>query len=165
MSRFVNLYIPSIGSEIKLSRDWSLQIEDENRNHKMIQALGFERVQGNCVRVDAVKLMELGITDKNSRYIWPPAYNVNKIGLLGCTAKSTQFIYNRLDIMYRCEFNVTLPTDTVLKIDRIYIRKGKDDYDSITFVIQECSEKALKKKRFWCKLHYVNEIACEILDD
>ena len=54
---------------------------------------------------------------------------------------------------------VTLPAGTVLIVDRIYLRKGGSDFDSITFRIKECpSNKALAKKRFWAKLHHVNLI-------
>jgi hypothetical protein len=53
-----------------------------------------------------------------------------------------------------------LPTDTILKVDRIYIKKGSPEYNSITFYIEttECPE--LKKKkglRFWAKIADVND--------
>jgi len=54
--------------------------------------------------------------------------------------------------------NVTLPKDTVLKIDRIYIRKGASDYSSLTFRIEETENKKIKGKRFWAKLRDVNKI-------
>ena len=51
---------------------------------------------------------------------------------------------------------VTLPTDTVLIVDRIYIKKGGEAYNSLTFRIKECPNPLLTKKRFWAKLHDVN---------
>jgi hypothetical protein len=81
---------------------------------------------------------------------------------------------------------VTLEKDTILRIDRIYIRKGKSEWDSITFVISDapndknrCKHSSIKQyygkdavipdedpntveklkgARFWAKLDDVNEI-------
>lgn len=56
----------------------------------------------------------------------------------------------------------TLPEGTILKVDRIYIRKGQDDYDSLTFIVADSPDKRLLTKkhqgtspkpvRFWVKL-------------
>ena len=51
---------------------------------------------------------------------------------------------------------VTLPKGTVLNVERIYIRKGASDYDSITFKIEDCDNKELIKSRFWVKLKDAN---------
>ncbi len=71
-------------------------------------------------------------------------------------------------------WNVTLPAGTVLSIDRIYIRKGVGDFDSVTFFIKDCPDKSLAPKkmkgkfvgssRFWTKLHFANQIDCEIIE-
>lgn len=45
---------------------------------------------------------------------------------------------------------VTILKDEVLKVDRVYIRKGSEEYSSISFL--------WNKKRFWAKLHDVNNI-------
>jgi hypothetical protein len=70
--------------------------------------------------------------------------------------------------------NITLPANSILRIDRIYIRRGKDEYDSITFTVDDCPIPELKPKkmkgglrkgtlRFWAKLDDVNTIRCNIL--
>lgn len=48
----------------------------------------------------------------------------------------------------------TFPKDTILKVDRIYIRKGAEDFSSLTFYV------TINKKayRFWAKLEDVNNI-------
>ena len=60
---------------------------------------------------------------------------------------------------------ITLPAGTVLRVDRIYIRKGKSEWDSITFVVQSHPTIAGKgfagAGRFWAKLADVNEIQFE----
>jgi len=71
---------------------------------------------------------------------------------------------------------VTLPKGTVLKVDRIYIRRdceGKaSDYDSITFQIKDCPKPGISKKtcfgnktRFWAKMDDCNFIIAEIDDE
>lgn len=59
---------------------------------------------------------------------------------------------------------VTLPAGTKLAIDRIYIRRGNDDFDSITFRITELEGKPVKKMRFWVKLPDVNDGQLELID-
>lgn len=51
----------------------------------------------------------------------------------------------------------TLPKGTTLKVDRIYIRKGAGDYDSVTFFMPGTG----KRIRFWAKLADVNRIEFE----
>lgn len=67
---------------------------------------------------------------------------------------------------------VALPAQTVLQIDRIYIRKGNEDYDSLTFFIVDSPNRYLlawRKHngkttfgggvRFWAKLEDFNGVA------
>lgn len=87
----------------------------------------------------------------------------------------------------------SLPKGTILRVDRIYIRKGKSDWDSVTFAIVSAPddnkrlklttesdtrhttlhipeankklERKLKGSRFWAKLDNVNEINCKIINE
>jgi hypothetical protein len=61
--------------------------------------------------------------------------------------------------------SVTLPKDTVLTVDRIYLRKGAEGFDSVTFRVHTYPGKPKKwgKPRFWAKLTDVNQIQC-VLD-
>lgn len=73
--------------------------------------------------------------------------------------------YWRRDSMQ--SFSITLPVGTVLRVDRIYIRSGKKEWDSITFSIckhphfTEMKRKIVADGRFWAKLEDVNEIEFE----
>ena len=59
---------------------------------------------------------------------------------------------------------ITLPAGTLLKVDRIYIRKGARDFDSVTFYMKGGSKVVPFAKgkpkaiRFWAKLPEVNKI-------
>lgn len=50
----------------------------------------------------------------------------------------------------------TLPEGTVLTIDRIFIRKGMEDFDSITFVLNKPKGVKGPMVRFWARLDDVN---------
>lgn len=56
---------------------------------------------------------------------------------------------------------VTLPTGTVLKVSRVYIRQGTtDSYDSLTFTVRRTTARGQTNKavkgRFWAKLGDIN---------
>lgn len=54
---------------------------------------------------------------------------------------------------------VTLQPGTLMKVDRIYIRKGCGDFDSVTFRMSHQDGKKLKRsQRFWVKLADANKI-------
>jgi hypothetical protein len=65
--------------------------------------------------------------------------------------------------------SVTLPRDTVLKVERIYIRNGAGEFDSLTFrVVSSSNENIVDRKgkhgiRFWAKLPDCNLIDCEVV--
>jgi len=61
---------------------------------------------------------------------------------------------------YNTDYPASLPIKTVLKIDRIYIRKGNSDYSSITFWAKHPEIKL--KQRFWVKLQDANNIEFEL---
>jgi hypothetical protein len=52
----------------------------------------------------------------------------------------------------------------ILKVDRIFIRKGAPEFDSISFYVEFPKEAGQKKRKgflFWAKLSEVNTIECE----
>jgi hypothetical protein len=62
-----------------------------------------------------------------------------------------------------------IPADTQLMLDRIYIRKGKEDFSSLSWFIEDSPDTRLNptglnkgfvsnKKRFWAKLDDCNNI-------
>lgn len=53
---------------------------------------------------------------------------------------------------------LNLEKDTILEVDRIYIRKGAAQFSSVTFKIREKN----KVLRFWVKLDQVNQIDCSL---
>lgn len=61
---------------------------------------------------------------------------------------------------------VTIPKDTIMTVDRIYIKKGSNSYSSLTFNIpkKENKKHPLGGSRFWASLTDVNQIEFEQLE-
>ena len=66
-----------------------------------------------------------------------------------------EWMCNHVLIMHPIFYNVVLLEDTILKIDRIFIRKGSLDFSSVSFWIKSGPYKGA---RFWAKLEDVNRI-------
>lgn len=89
----------------------------------------------------------------------------NELAFVHFDMKMKRGRYSYLEKMLPPE-NVVLPKGTVLKIERIYIRKGNDDFDSITFTCPEIKvvvpgRTTRRAVRFWVKLDDANNIQFE----
>lgn len=61
---------------------------------------------------------------------------------------------------------VILPKNTVLRVDRVYIRVGNNKtYNSVTFLIRKAPFSFSGKLRFWVKLEETRRIEFEIYED
>lgn len=135
----MKLFIPEIGSEIRLSVDWTFPLYNEDRNHTLMEFVNDPR---------------------------PRTYISWGDTSLPCT----------------------IPNGTILRVDRVYIRKGQSDFSSLTFLWKDATvpakmvederwdrntksyvpagtfHKVSKKPvRFWAKLEDVNKIECDPL--
>ncbi|MNV33655.1 hypothetical protein D3C71_1250320 [compost metagenome] len=75
-------------------------------------------------------------------------------------------LVTRMDLVTH---SVTIVAGTELQLDRIYVRKGKEDFSSLSFMVVSSPDKRLSpnpatkgftkgKKRFWAKLDDCNRI-------
>lgn len=123
------MFIPSVGTQVRLEKDWTFDLFYESRNAALLL---FHNVD--------IKTMDwystfVGGRNNNNTDKW-------KLKHVSCT----------------------LPTGTLLEVDRVYIRAqnkgvvGADNYDSLTFRVIETTFKGVGKKhpRFWAKLDDVN---------
>lgn len=86
----VGIFIPPLGTKLKLTEDWKFTLYNESRNETLRTLHGLET-------------RWLSYRDKQDGVATPP----NK--------------------------KVTIPAGTELIVDRIYIRKGSEEFDSVTF--------------------------------
>lgn len=110
----MRLYIPEIGDEIELEKDWDFTLVNEFRNDALLEKFHPEKIK-----------------ERRSSFDWK-SYG-KPVG------------------------TITLPKGTILKIDRIYVRKGASDYSSITFITIPPDKKE-KKIRFFASLTEANKI-------
>jgi len=109
----MRLLIPTIGTHLKLTADWTFQLHYERRNNSLRKAL------------------------KKAPVGWDSDTDSSE--------------------------PITFPKDTVLTVDRVYLRQQAETFDSITFRIHTCPTLPKgTKSRFWAKLADVNRIECEI---
>jgi hypothetical protein len=142
-------YIPELGDEIVLSKDWKFRLFSESRNSGLFDRLGIVTVRESLygplskIAVEHERILSLGYKFDTEL--------VNNYWGDGQAYCNTYY------------HEVILPKGTILKVDRIYIRKGQDDYSSLTFFITGSphpmlSDKKGPKRRFWAKLADVNDI-------
>jgi len=82
-------------------------------------------------------------------------------------------LYDLLGLRYPSVTVVELPKGLILKIDRVYIRKGQSAFSSITFSVPKPKSKADKLSqpdnvrlggaKFWVKLHECNEMEMDLV--
>jgi hypothetical protein len=125
----MKFYIPELGDQIKLLEDWTFDLYLERRNQTLLKKLGWMPAHRYDAYIDPISGKEID----------PWARDPVTHDRLNVNPKTTHI----------------LPEGTILKIDRIYIRAGQEDFSSITFRIP------LQKIRFWAKLKDVNQIKYE----
>jgi hypothetical protein len=144
------LHIPRLGTEIMLAEDWTFPLFDEHRNEGLREAAGITRVFN--LLPDFWQARREERINTVSRTKWRMADG---------TLPEETYHYHQM-----CH-PITIPALTALTIDRIFIRKGAADFDSVTFWLKvqkgrptvTINGRTLKKSvRFWAKLDDVNRI-------
>ncbi len=142
------LCMPSVGQKVRVSGDkpWTFKLYSEYRNYA---AWGYFESAANPGSEAKAKRV-------NS---WYDDFELDAAG---------KYIYDGESARLK-HLPVTLPENTVLTIDRIYLRKGKGEFDSITFVLNKPKAPGKKKVgpmvRFWVRLDDVNNGQLEFLAD
>ncbi len=127
------MYIPEIGNKIQLLNDWSFNLYPERRNDSLIDLLNkkfsynwlYEEVDGESKAVYV--LIESTLADDIYNKIWRiknPDFHDERIKLFKI-AQNDGYVFKYL--------LSTIHKDSILTIDRVYIRKGASDYSSISF--------------------------------
>lgn len=129
----MKMYIPRLKDVVKLTRPWSFILHCEYRNKSVWELNGIPYVYWERDLTSA----EI----KKHNVIVTPHTNV----------------YDKYSVV------MELPVGTQLSIDRIYIRKGGEEFDSVTFNIVKGTMPNFKsgKARFWAKLDDVNTMEFE----
>jgi len=134
-------FIPTIGTTIKIIKDTPVSIWVEFRNLKFLEKI----VPGY----------------QHGRLCWSTNKHEDLPPSVKCVKRK-----NEHTEWYDYYAEYTLPKDTVLVVDRVYIRKGKDmkEFDSITFRVEKQKGSKLTG-RFWLKRSDVNNLVVEVVKE
>lgn len=180
------IFIPPLGSVITLGKPWNFTLYCERRNFDLGKRSGLLTPQTYREYAAAdgrtlSKWEERG-ADRVSR--WTSRWAAQDEALAAWKAHETECESLRLTPNWKkyprnvIAAYMTLPAGTELKVDRIYIRKGCEGFDSVTFwantppgALVKVNPAAKggaspftmtldskKKTRFWAKLAEVNHI-------
>lgn len=199
----MNLYIPEIGDHIRLTEDWTFDLHAEHRNtdlatmfnHYLHSCYLNSKYENGWVDSTVLPLMRepdysVVYPDREhfknplfktfrGKYDWDAFNAAQRKAEEDCPnfvkwSDDSATHKKAATLLSKPKMSVTIPKGCVLAIDRIYIRKGKTDYSSITFYVKEFgeidraprrfySEKKTKRSalRFWTKLEDCNKIQFE----
>ena len=133
----MQFFIPELGKQFRLTREWSVPVQREHRNETVLEAM-----------LDEQTMAQYG---------------------------HHGYYYYHGDPVFHI---IAFPAGTVLQVDRIYIRQGVKDFNSVTFRVVSSPDVRLmpprkggkavsggKGKRFWVKLQHVNGTEVQWADD
>jgi len=138
------MYIPQLRDKIQLTADWTFKLYCESRNSSLFEETDIRQKQ---------------------QAAWQRYRDIeDQIQQLGGKYSVTQDLRDQCKQAYHDAYHVyvdyTFPVGTVLSIDRIYIKNGQTDYNSVTFRLVDPYRKGV---RFWAKLADVNTIEFDLL--
>lgn len=153
----MRLHIPDIGDHLRLEEDWTFRLHNERRNDGFITLLGLDQ----SPEIVAAKRRSEAAEAK---------FRSLKRGDPGYDEAYGEFLKFSPHRRVKIDWPVTLPKGTVLKVDRVYIRKGASDFSSLTFYVIDtplfskntksagAGGKKSLKKRFFASLADVNKM-------
>lgn len=150
MSR--RLYIPKLGDHLQLAEDWTFPLHIEGRNSSLWKVFGIEPPNyWRCWKyADEAEALADPIYQQFAAH---PDVTLSP--------KVLENAYRGQNYQVEATLSVTFPAGTILKMDRLYIRKGAREFDSVTFVAEKTSLFKGRKPRFWAKLEDANRMVLE----
>lgn len=140
----IRLFIPPLGTRLELDQAWEFYLYAEDRNSRLFDLLAKTPLLSSEVATETFDTSPRG----EARYSL--SWDMNK----RCYKQEKTL--------------VKLPIGTILVVDRIYIRSGQEDFDSVSFMCERIpgfAEPQGKKKtvaRFWAKLDDINKIVAKV---
>jgi hypothetical protein len=162
----LRLHIPDIGDTITLAADWSFPLYKEYRNDDVWDSFADLNSNMNKFYDEEREIRRLKYEHAHIEY-----FDAVHSGKPQETIDFLWSEYIQHHVRYHLEpvaYPITLPKNTELKVDRVFIRKGASDYSSITFNISKTDISFLtsqrdggtmkkgRKRRFWVKLKDAN---------
>lgn len=150
------LNIPNLGTVLILTEDWEFNLYFEDRNQSLLDDYGY------------IKKFRW----REEKKLKPADFKSGKIpqeveyedALTEEQLKVAYKSYRATNAFDNPFIKITLPTGTQLSVERIYIRKGAEAFNSVTFrTTKNCPDLKYRNKRFWVKLRDANKIVADII--
>lgn len=161
----MKLYVPEIGDHLRLTADWTFKLHNEYRNESLWKLYDCDNDPEVAAQRAEADDLRTKIESIESKWRYPGSFNwhynnnIVRDPVDVETANSLRIQLNKLNLWAS---TVTIPEHSLLSVDRIFIRKGMDDWSSLTFYLKEHPDKSFTKKpRFWAKLQDCNNIEFE----
>ena len=174
----MKIFIPELGTKLKLNRNLKVSLKWEPRNFSAIAAFfpslmneysDLQKkisISGNLSWQDGIRAVCTGETLEHHLMMMQKGAYRREFFDGEVLVNAKKWLVEQRKQAYK-EFDdfgksnpliTTLSKGTILEVDRIYIRKGASDFSSLTFKIR--NEKVL---RFWIPLEKVNQINCIVV--
>lgn len=133
MSRRMN--IPSVGDIITLAAPWTFHVRNEYRNAALIAALNLSAAPESLKSAPGAGPLEP--MPPMELHSWHPLGTQGHAGsfTVNVAWSPTPVVHQGYPEYQHLYAWATLPAGTKLRVDRIYLRKGGHQYDSLTFTV------------------------------
>lgn len=161
----MKLYIPELGDKLRLTKAWIFPLYPDSRNKDLggLKGLhynyrGVWTKEENNIAINAIKYSYANYNDfyVDGKHDYKAYQDAQK-----AASALYQFELDKYAIK---DVTIEIPENTTLKVDRIYIRKGKSGFNSISFytdAFKNPKTGRTKLRRFWAKLSDCNDIEFE----
>lgn len=157
------MYIPPLGFTFKLTEDWQFKLYDEHRNSAMLEAA---RLVPPYRRA---KFEDLTRSEKVAQFNQPGSQWFTDDGALEASGRDLDWLLRE-----HAYTNFVLRKESELKVERIYIRRGGEPFNSVTLrattyhsaggdPLFRPGVKMPKSLRFWVKLEDFNKIHFDMI--
>lgn len=164
------IFIPPLGTVIQLEQDWHFTLHAEGRNDRLIEESGITPPFRDPTAPYSGHLQSWRETSLKDR---EAAIALTKWEYTPYPGMEADHEYSYWSGNWKHPF--VFREGTELKVGRIYIRQGGQEFDSVTFSSKQwvsavgdplfTASRKLKTIRFWAKLADVNNMVGRMIDD
>src|ERR1700722_13237118 len=149
----MKFFIPELGVKIKLKKKWTFNLYLERRNESLYKDFAANSKKHYQLEGEIDNDYYAKYAAVENRFTIPWRENKEIVALV------EERNQKRKDLAKLFIQSYTFPKNTILIVDRIYIRAGAEEFSSLTFKIP-----SIKRGRFWAKLEDIHNMEFDIIN-